>query len=209
MYTYVYSELLAFAMSAVTQQNRRRRPLKMYILTSDHKVQDHLDGTIRLQRGNLCLEQEGGGERGIRGDYVWVKVRDAKYSSFINFHRSKNMRKHTCSNPTISNFLQVIDNGSMVKLDKHFLTEISADQVGLLEPITDLDLRFKLLSKPHRLARLFSLPMGSPVLVRCGQSGDLADAELRYRGPLMRGSCAVYFGVQLKVNMLTFPSNGG
>lgn len=101
---YVYSELLAFAMSAVTQQNRRRRPLKMYILSSDHKVQDHLDGTIRLQRGNLCLEQEGGGERGIRGDYVWVKVRDAKYSSFINFHRSKNMRKRTCPNPTISNF---------------------------------------------------------------------------------------------------------
>lgn len=97
----------------------------------------------------------------------------------------------------------------MVKLDKHLLTEISADHLGLLEPITDLDLRFKLLSKPHRLSRLSSLPMGSPVLVRCGQSGDLADAELRYRGPLMRGSCAVYFGVQLKVNMLTFLSNGG
>ncbi|KAK3523461.1 hypothetical protein QTP86_033603, partial [Hemibagrus guttatus] len=158
-------ELLAFAMSAVTQQNRRRRTPKMYILTSDHKVQDHLDGTIWLQRGNLCLEQEGGGERGIRGDYVWVKV---------------------------------IDNGSMVKLDKHLLTEISADQAGLLEPITDLDLRFKLLSKPHRLTRLSGLPLGSPVLVRCGQSGDLADAELRYRGPLMRGSGAVYFGVQLK-----------
>ncbi|XP_026798865.2 ubiquitin carboxyl-terminal hydrolase CYLD [Pangasianodon hypophthalmus] len=152
-------------MSAVTQQNRRRRPPKMYILTSDHKVQDHLDGTIRLQRGNLCQEQEGGGERGGRGDFLWVKV---------------------------------IDNGAMVKLDKHLLSEIAADQAGLLEPITDLELRFKLLSKPHRLARLASLPLGSPVLVRYGQTGELADAELRYRGPLMRGSGAVYFGVQLK-----------
>lgn len=61
----------------------------MYILTSDHKVHDHLEGTIRLQRGYLCQEQEGGGERGGRGDYVWVKVRDAKYSSRSNFHRNK------------------------------------------------------------------------------------------------------------------------
>ncbi|TSY83950.1 Ubiquitin carboxyl-terminal hydrolase CYLD [Bagarius yarrelli] len=152
-------------MSAVTQQNRRRRPSKVYILTSDHKVQDHLDGTIRLQRGNLCLEQEGGGERSGKGDFVWVKV---------------------------------IDNSSMVKLDKHLLTEITADQAGLLEPISDLESRFKLLLKPHRLAKLASLPLGSPVLVRCRQSGDLADAELRYRGPLTRGSSAVYFGVQLK-----------
>lgn len=92
----------------------------------------------------------------------------------------------------------------MVKLDKHLLSEISVDQAGLLEPITDLELRFTMLSKPHRLAKLASMPLGSPVLVRCGQSGDLADAELRYRGPLMRGSSAVYFGVQLKVNLLTF-----
>lgn len=97
----------------------------------------------------------------------------------------------------------------MVKLDKHLLNEISTEQAGLLEPITDLELRFKLLSKPHRLTRLASLPLGTPVLVRCGQSVDLADAELRYRGPLMRGSGAVYFGVQLKVNILTFPVKGG
>lgn len=191
------SELLASTMSAVTQQNRRRRPPKMYILTSDHKVQDHLDGTIRLQRGNLCLGQEDGGERGGRGDFVWVKVRDAKYPSLINFHITK---KHDLTHVLL--FLQVVDNGSMVKLDKHLLTEISAEQAGLLEPIIDLDLRSKLLSKPHRLARLTSLPLGSHVLVRCGQSGDLADAELRYRGPLMRGSGAVYFGVQLKVGIL-------
>ncbi|KAL7841587.1 hypothetical protein SRHO_G00252780 [Serrasalmus rhombeus] len=152
-------------MSGVTHQTRRRRPSKMYVVTSDHKVQDHLDGTIRLQRGHLCQEQDGGGERGGRGDYVWVKV---------------------------------IDNGSMVKLDKHLLNEVPTDLASLLEPITDLDLRFKLLSKPHRLLRLAALPLGSPVLVRWSQTGEFAEAELRYRGPLTRGSAAVYFGVQLK-----------
>ncbi|XP_076846791.1 ubiquitin carboxyl-terminal hydrolase CYLD [Brachyhypopomus gauderio] len=152
-------------MSGVPHQNRRRRAPKMYLLTSDHKVQDHLEGTIRLQKGNLCQEQEGGGERGGRVDYIWVKV---------------------------------VDNGSMVKLDKHLLNEVPGDLASLLEPVTDLELRFKLLSRPHRLHRLAALPLGSPVLVRCGQSGELADAELRYRGPLMRGSAAVYFGVQLK-----------
>ncbi|KAK1792684.1 hypothetical protein P4O66_012618 [Electrophorus voltai] len=152
-------------MSGVAHQNRRRRAPKMYLLTSDHKVQDHLEGTIRLQRGNLCQEQEGGGERGGRVDYLWVKV---------------------------------IDNGSMVKLDKHLLNEVPADLASLLEPITDLELRFKLLSRPHRLHRLAALPLGSQVLVRCGQSGEFADAELRYRGPLTRGSAAMYFGVQLK-----------
>ncbi|XP_007230328.3 ubiquitin carboxyl-terminal hydrolase CYLD [Astyanax mexicanus] len=152
-------------MSAVTHQNRRRRPPKMYMVASDHKVQDHLDGTIRLQRGQLCLEQEGGAERGARGDYLWVKV---------------------------------IDIGSMVKLDKHLLSEVPAELGGLLEPITELDLRFKLLSKPHRLLRLDALPLGSPVLVRWNLTGEYAEAELRYRGPLTRGSAAVYFGVQLK-----------
>lgn len=105
-----------------------------------------------------------------------------------------------------SQTLQVVDNGTMVKVDKHLLNEISADQAGLLEPITDLELRFKLLSKHHRLAKLASLPLGSSVLVRCGPSGDLADAELRYRGPLIRGSNAVYFGVQLKVNIFYLSS---
>uniref|UniRef100_A0AAR2KIU1 ubiquitinyl hydrolase 1 n=1 Tax=Pygocentrus nattereri TaxID=42514 RepID=A0AAR2KIU1_PYGNA len=94
--------------------------------------------------------------------------------------------------------LQVIDNGSMVKLDKHLLNEVPTDLASLLEPITDLDLRFKLLSKPHRLLRLAALPLGSPVLVRWSQTGEFAEAELRYRGPLTRGSAAVYFGVQLK-----------
>uniref|UniRef100_A0A4W4EJ77 ubiquitinyl hydrolase 1 n=1 Tax=Electrophorus electricus TaxID=8005 RepID=A0A4W4EJ77_ELEEL len=82
---------------------------------------------------------------------------------------------------------------SMVKLDKHLLNEVPADLASLLEPITDLELRFKLLSRPHRLHRLAALPLGSQVLVRCGPSGEFADAELRYRGPLTRGSAAILF----------------
>lgn len=198
----IYSESVAFTMSAVTQPNRRRRPPKIYILTSDHKVQDHLEGTIHLQRGYLCQEQEGGGERGGRVDFLWVKVRDAKYSS-VNTKPKTSLS----SRFLYFRFLQVVDSGTVVKLDKHVLNEISDDQAGLLEPITDPELRFRMLSKPHRLARLASLPLGSPVLVRCGQARDLADAELRYRGPLMRGSSAVYFGVQLKVKVLIFSAN--
>lgn len=89
----------------------------------------------------------------------------------------------------------------MVKLDKHLLNEVSAELASLLEPISDPELRFKLLSKPHRLLKLLALPLGSPVLVRWSQNGDFAEAELRYRGPLTRGSAAVYFGVQLKVSI--------
>lgn len=36
---------------------------------TDLKVQDQLDGTIRLQRGFLCQEQDKN-----RGDFLWVKV---------------------------------------------------------------------------------------------------------------------------------------
>ena len=77
--------------------------------------------------------------------------------------------------------------------------EIPADQAGLLEPVTEPEARLKLHNKPHRLQRLAVLPLGSPVTVVMSHGG-LAEAELRYRGPLTRGSSAVYFGVQLKVS---------
>lgn len=42
--------------------------------------------------------------------------------------------------------------------------------------------------------------MGAPLWVQMGQPDELAEAELRYRGPLTRGSGGgVFFGVQLKV----------
>lgn len=151
-------------MSGDPQLNRRRRPPKMYVVESDYRVQDHLEGTIRLQRGQLCQEQEGGGQRSGK-DYLWVKV---------------------------------IDNGSMVKIDKRLLSEVRSDLAGLLEPVRDLDERLRLLAKPDRLQRLAALPLGSEVWVLWKQSKEFADADLRFRGPLTRGSSAIYFGVQLK-----------
>ncbi|KAL1272106.1 hypothetical protein QQF64_031122 [Cirrhinus molitorella] len=139
----------------------------MYMVASDHKVQDHLEGTIRLQRGQLCQQQEGGGgQRSVRGDYLWVKV---------------------------------IDNGCVVKVDRQVLNEVPADLAGLLEPVSDLDTRIKLLSRTQFLQRMAALALGSEVRVIWKRSqSELAEAELRYRGPLTRGSSAVYFGVQLK-----------
>ena len=53
---------------------------------------------------------------------------------------------------------------------------------------------------PGKLQQLASLPIGSPLWVQIGQTDELAEADLRYIGPLTRGSSAVLFGVQLKVN---------
>lgn len=154
-------------MSGDAHHGRRRRPPKMYMVASDYKVQDHLEGTICLQRGQLCLEQEGGGgHRAGRGDYLWVKV---------------------------------IDNGSVVKVERQVLSEVPPEFAGLLEPVPELDVRVKLLSRPLILQRFAALALGSEVRVFWNRSqSELAEAELRYRGPLARGSAAVYFGVQLK-----------
>lgn len=56
-------------MSGAHELNRKRQPPKMFVLTTDLKVQDQLDGVIRLQRGVLCQEQDR-----TRGDSLWVKV---------------------------------------------------------------------------------------------------------------------------------------
>lgn len=41
---------------------------------------------------------------------------------------------------------QVLDNDVMLKLERKFLLEMSTDLSRLLEPVSDLDLRIKLLS---------------------------------------------------------------
>ncbi|XP_028840732.1 ubiquitin carboxyl-terminal hydrolase CYLD [Denticeps clupeoides] len=150
-------------MSGAPHHSRRRRPSRMYLVAADLKVQDQLDGPIRLLRGNLCQEQENG-DRAGRSDQLWVKV---------------------------------LDNGLMVKVDKQALLEVPPDLANVLEPIGDMQSRLRLFEKPHRLQRLAALPLGSQVTVELGPD-DLAEAELRYRGPLTTGSSAVYFGVQLK-----------
>ncbi|XP_029931675.1 ubiquitin carboxyl-terminal hydrolase CYLD isoform X2 [Myripristis murdjan] len=134
----------------------------MFLIATDLKVQDQLDGTIRLQRGNICQEQDGGRSR---GDQLWVKV---------------------------------LDNGIVIKLEKKILIEVPTDLSGLLEPVSDPESRLKLLRDPGKLQRLAALPLGTPLWVQMGQPDELAEAELKYRGPLTRGSSAVFFGVQLK-----------
>uniref|UniRef100_A0A665V8X1 ubiquitinyl hydrolase 1 n=1 Tax=Echeneis naucrates TaxID=173247 RepID=A0A665V8X1_ECHNA len=141
---------------------KRRPPQKMFLSSTDVKVQDQLEGTIRLLRGYMCQEQDVSRSR---GDSLWVKV---------------------------------LDTGAMVKLEKKFLLEVPSDLSGLLEPVSDLDTRLKLLSNPRKLQQLASLPIGTPLWVQIGQQGGLAEAELKYVGPLTRGSSQVYFGVQLK-----------
>ncbi|XP_077083549.1 ubiquitin carboxyl-terminal hydrolase CYLD isoform X1 [Siphateles boraxobius] len=162
-------------MSGDAHHSRRPRPPKMYMVASDYRVQDQLEGTIRLQRGQLCVEQEGGGHRGGRGQYLWVKVIDSG-----------------C-------VVKVIDSGCVVKVEREVLSEVSPDLAGLLEPVPELELRVKLLSRPQTLHRFLSLALGSELRVPWSRSqSELAEAQLRYRGPLTRGSSAVYFGVQLK-----------
>lgn len=149
-------------MSGAHEQTRKRRPPKMFLISTDLKVQDQLEGTIRLQRGFICQEQDSGKSR---GDPPWVKV---------------------------------LDNGFMSRIERKFLLEVPTDLSGLLEPVSDPEARLKLLSNPGKLQHLASLPVDSPLWVQMGQPDELAEADLKYIGPLTRGSSAVFFGVQLK-----------
>lgn len=53
---------------------------------------------------------------------------------------------------------------------------------------------------PTKLQQLANLPLDAPLWVQMGKQDELAEAELKYMGPVTRGSSAVIFGVQLKVN---------
>ncbi|XP_037335756.2 ubiquitin carboxyl-terminal hydrolase CYLD isoform X1 [Pungitius pungitius] len=149
-------------MSGDHDQNRKRRPPKMFLISTDLKVQDQLDGTIVLQRGYICQEQDSGRSR---GDSPWVKV---------------------------------LDNDFMLKIERKYLLEIPSDLSGLLEPVYEPEARLKLLGSPGKLQQMLELPVESPLWVQVGSQGELAEADLKYIGPLTRGSSAVFFGVQLK-----------
>lgn len=58
-------------MSGAHEQNRKRRPPKMFLISTDLKIQDQLDGTIRLRRGFICQEQD---LDKTRDSFIWVKV---------------------------------------------------------------------------------------------------------------------------------------
>lgn len=148
-------------MSGAHEEIRKRRPPKTFLISTDIKVRDQLEGTIALQRGFICQEQD----LSRKGDSPWVKV---------------------------------LDNDFMGKIDRRFLIDVPTDLTGLLEAVKDPEARLKLLSQPGKLQQLASLPSDSPLWVQIGQQDELAEAELKYIGPLTRGSSAVYFGVQLK-----------
>ncbi|KAE8279354.1 Ubiquitin carboxyl-terminal hydrolase CYLD [Larimichthys crocea] len=86
----------------------------------------------------------------------------------------------------------------MLKLERKFLHEVPAELSGLLEPVSDPETRVKLLNNPGKLQQLAALPVDAPLWVQIGPQDELAEAELKYVGPLTRGSSAVIFGVQLK-----------
>lgn len=48
-------------------------------------------------------------------------------------------------------FLQVLDNNVMVKIERKFLLEIQSEHGGLLEAVTDLEARLKLISEWARV----------------------------------------------------------
>ncbi|XP_069044767.1 ubiquitin carboxyl-terminal hydrolase CYLD [Lepisosteus oculatus] len=137
----------------------RHRRLKMYVVDSDYKVNDQLEGAVHVPRGSLCQAQEGG-----RGEQLWVKM---------------------------------LDTGSVLKIDKEVLREVSAEVAHLLQPVSDLEYRLSLSMKPHKLLRLAALEPGAGLQVQLAQSGSWAEGVLQYRGPLTGGS-GVYFGVQLQ-----------
>ncbi|XP_072232387.1 ubiquitin carboxyl-terminal hydrolase CYLD [Leuresthes tenuis] len=149
-------------MSGAHEQIRKRRPTKTFLISTDLRVQDQLDGAVWLQRGFICQEQE---HDKSRGDFLWVKV---------------------------------LDNGVMLKIERRFLLEVPAELMGLLEPVLDLELRLNLQANPAKLQQLASLPVDAPLWVQIGHQDELAEAQLKYIGPLARGSSAVHFGVQLK-----------
>lgn len=63
-------------MSGAYEQMRKRHPLKTFMISTEMKVQDQLEGTIRLHRGYICQEQDTGK---TRGDCLWVKVLEYIY----------------------------------------------------------------------------------------------------------------------------------
>uniref|UniRef100_A0A3Q2E8M2 ubiquitinyl hydrolase 1 n=1 Tax=Cyprinodon variegatus TaxID=28743 RepID=A0A3Q2E8M2_CYPVA len=95
-------------------------------------------------------------------------------------------------------WVKVLDNGLMVKIEKKYLLEVALDLVGLVEPVQDPEVRLSLLNNPNNLRQLASLPINAPLWVQIGPQNELAEAELKYIGPLSGGSNALYFGVELK-----------
>lgn len=75
----------------------------------------------------------------------------------------------------------------------------SSDIAGNVLEHFDSFLEFFFPGNPAKLLQLANLPLDAPLWVQIGKQDELAEAELKCIGPLIRGSSAVLFGVQLKV----------
>ncbi|XP_061619160.1 ubiquitin carboxyl-terminal hydrolase CYLD isoform X1 [Phyllopteryx taeniolatus] len=88
----------------------------------------------------------------------------------------------------------MLEHDIIEQFDRKVLLEVPIDCVGLLEPLDPED-RLELL---NNLEKLHNLPVGTPLWVRLGQADKLAEAELKYVGPMTTGSSSQFFGVELK-----------
>ncbi|XP_061664149.1 ubiquitin carboxyl-terminal hydrolase CYLD isoform X2 [Syngnathoides biaculeatus] len=91
----------------------------------------------------------------------------------------------------------MLEHDISLQLERKLLLEVPMDCVGLLEPV-EPETRLELLDDPEKLLDLAGLPAGTPLWVRLGQADKLAEAELKYVGPLTPGTSSQFFGVQLK-----------
>lgn len=79
---------------------------------------------------------------------------------------------------------------------------------SFLSPVVTLVLPsfWNFIERPDKLLQLADSPLDTPLWVQLGKPDELAEAELRYVGPLTRGNNAVLFGVELKVKLNLGPS---
>uniref|UniRef100_A0A8C8DWM6 ubiquitinyl hydrolase 1 n=1 Tax=Oryzias sinensis TaxID=183150 RepID=A0A8C8DWM6_9TELE len=127
-----------------------------------------------------------------------IRVHDAMEGSILLKRGSFCLEQDLAKSKTDQAWVKVVENDIVLKLEKKYLVELHQGLAGLLEPVVDLETRVNLMYEPNKLQQLASLPVNTPLWVNVGQHGELAEAELRYVGPLSRGSNAVYFGVELK-----------
>lgn len=84
------------------------------------------------------------------------------------------------------------------QMKRHIKTRSSCAQCNVREHFPSSLEIFS--GNPAKLLQLANLPLDSPLWVQIGKPDELAEAELKYIGPLTRGSSAVIFGVRLKVD---------
>ncbi|KAF6730669.1 Ubiquitin carboxyl-terminal hydrolase CYLD [Oryzias melastigma] len=127
-----------------------------------------------------------------------LRVHDAVEGSILLKRGSFCLEQDLAKSRVDQALVKVVENDIVLKVDKRYLVEVQPSLAGLLEPVLDLETRVNLMCDPGKLQQMGALQLNTPLWVSVGQQGELAEAELKYVGPLSRGSNAVYFGVELK-----------